>query len=100
MSASVSAIMVSVDMVVTLFRDECICSPAIEFAQMKRKVTLVQFTTTCSIRCKVSIHGSDGLRAVNEVAAGSEAGRINNKAAHGVSPNQEAFAGCGPKFSC
>src|SRR5215831_9987768 len=60
---------------------------------MKRKVTLVQFTTTCSIRCKVSTHGSDGLRAVNDVAAGSKAGRIDNKAAHGVSPNQEASLG-------
>ena len=61
---------------------------------------LVQFTTTCSIRYKVSIHGSDALRAVNEVAAGSKAGRIDNKAANGVSPNQEASLGRQPKFSC
>src|SRR6516225_4203579 len=31
--------------------------------------------------------------AANEVAAGSKAGRIDNKAAHGVSPNQEASLG-------
>jgi hypothetical protein len=86
-SATASAILVSVDIVVTLFRDERICSPAIKFAQMKRKVTLVQFTTTCSTRCKVSTHGNDGLRAANEVAPGSKAGRIDNKAAHGDSPN-------------
>ena len=38
--------------------------------------------------------------AANEVAAGSKAGRIDNKAAHGVSPNQEASLGRRPKFSC
>src|SRR5262249_47194916 len=47
----------------------------------------------CSIRCKVSTHGNDGLRAVNEVAAGSKAGRIDNKAAHGVSPQSGGLAG-------
>jgi len=38
--------------------------------------------------------------AANELAAGSKAGRIDNKATHGVSPNQEASLGRRPKFSC
>src|SRR5262245_21601841 len=53
---------------------------------MKRKDTLVQCTTTCSIRCKASIHANDGLRAVNEVAPGSKGGRIDNKAAMESAP--------------
>ena len=43
---------------------------------------------------------ASSVMAVNEVAAGSKAGRIDNKAAHGVSPNQEASLGRRPKFSC
>src|SRR5262249_21272812 len=43
---------------------------AIEFAQMRREVTCLEFTTTCSTRCQVWTNES--LRAPNEVAAGRE----------------------------
>jgi len=40
------------------------------------------------------------LRASNEVAAGSEVGRIDGKVPRGVSPIQEPSLGRRPKFSC
>ena len=43
---------------------------AIEFAQMRREVTCLEITTTCSTRCQVWTNES--LRAPNEVAAGRE----------------------------
>jgi len=57
---------------------------AIEFAQMRREVTCLDFTTPCSTRCHVWTNES--LRAPNEVAAGSKVGRIDGKVPRGVSP--------------
>src|SRR6516165_2170370 len=71
---------------------------AIEFAQMRREVTCLEFTTTWSTRCQVWTNES--LRAPNEVAAGARAGRIDGKVPRGVSPIQEPSLGRRPKFSC
>ena len=64
---------------------------AIEFAQMRRGVTCLEFTTTCSTRCQVWTNES--LRAPNEVAAGRERRPHRRQSTRGVSPIQEPSLG-------
>src|SRR5262245_11783586 len=68
-------------------RDQTPNLSAIEFAQMRREVTCLEFTTTCSTRCQVWTNES--LRAPNEVAAGRERRPHRRQAPRGVRPIQE-----------